>query len=303
MIKTNNRIFIILLLLNEIITTAYIIPTDHLSSGSFHTTVNYVNGADFFNSDPYFYNHSFKFFMPYSPLLSQQYIQSMYCVNLNAMNVAIDIPKNSNILESYLDAIIRHNKQVSDSKLFLDKEAMDFLFCPESCKADDLIILPKNILPVVKCFTLEMFKEKYELFLRNNQPYLRYPSPSSMRTIVDCIFLHFEDNVHDIMMFSIFYISITDGFNHIIDPQTKNIYLKANNKYFVAFKESVDLLQLIDSWKHSRICLNSVYEAYILLVGRFYKCYFKSFNNLDDFRIVLNAFKWCAYNSLYKFFY
>ncbi|KCZ77287.1 hypothetical protein H311_01704 [Anncaliia algerae PRA109] len=303
MIKTNNRIFIILLLLKEIITTAYIIPADHLSSGSFYTTVSSVNATDFFNSDPYFYNHIFKYSMPYSPLLSQQCSKSMYCVNLNAMNVVIDIPKNSNIFESYLNVIIRHNKQVSDSKLFLNKEAMDFLFRPESCRADGLIISPKNILPVVKCFTLEMFKEKYELFLRNNQPYLRYPSPTSMRTIVDYIFLHFENNVYDIMMFSIFYISITDGFNHIIDPQTNNICFKANNKYYVPFKESADLLQLIDSWKNSRICFSSVYEAYILLVGRFYKCYFTSFNNLDDFGKVLNAFKWCAYNSLYKFFY
>ncbi|KCZ82017.1 hypothetical protein H312_00499 [Anncaliia algerae PRA339] len=284
-----------------VLSAIYTLPITPYYVGNYNLIVDGANATILYDGNTYFINQFSNSNMHHTTSTTLKYSHRMFCVNFNPLNIIISIPDDSKILDMYLYLILFHTKQVSDSKLLLDKRTFDFLFDPSFYEADNLVLDIKNIIPVVTIYTFEMLVHKYNIFLERNKPHLRFLKILDCKCIADIIFREFENNPYDIIPFSLFYISVSDGFNHTVDPQTNIVYLITSNRLHKSSKEE-NILYLIQSWKCNRIYFTSFYEAYIMLIVRFYRCHFSNFENLDDFKSALKAYKWCVYKGLCIFF-
>lgn len=296
----------------RLIMTTIILMISNIFSTMLHTVPYELRSANF-NQSAYFYGYfyyseNYNSFRDTQIANSNQFIQNnndkrnLYFVKFHTNSEWFLISSHSLTPKFYFALLISHIKQVSDSKLILCEETKSFLFNPIENKTDYLITRQNKIIPVLKCFDMNTFAEKYKKFLHKQERYLNFPYYHSYKDVVDIIFTHFEDNVYDILMFSIFYIFVSNGFNNTFDPIKKEIFFEYYNEAFNILKEKDNLFFLIKNWKENRIYYQSMYEAYIFLIERFYFYYFDRFACDSDFQDVLYAFKWCVYNSLCIFF-
>ncbi|KCZ74456.1 hypothetical protein H311_04579, partial [Anncaliia algerae PRA109] len=214
-----------------VLSAIYTLPINPYYVGNYNLIANGANTTTLYDGNTYFINQISNSNMHHTTSTTLQYSHRMFCINYNPLNVITSIPDDSKILDMYLYLILFHTKQVSDSKLLLDKRTFNFLFSPSFYEADNLVLNIKNIVPVVTIFTFEMLVHKYNIFLERNKPHLRFLRVLDHKCIADIIFREFENNPYDIIPFSLFYIFLSDGFTHTVDPQTNIVYLITSSKH------------------------------------------------------------------------
>ncbi|KCZ82024.1 hypothetical protein H312_00506 [Anncaliia algerae PRA339] len=228
-----------------------------------------------------------------------------YIINFSDRKYMVKIEAQKPIFfHAFVGLFIDFLKERACNKANVSKEEYACIFYENGNKADLLIYELPKFLPILLCFTEENFRGRYDVFIDKRKKFSPFLSQNeNFEAIKETIFTALDYDPYEILMFSIFYEFVSGGFRSVNDKNSERIFIIYYDRVGSSDTEYLDLNVLLEQWKKEKIVYDSVYEAYIFLVSKYYKCYGNRYNDKNDLLNNIRAFKWTAYNSLCDFFY